>query len=532
MIRYAGVHPLLPSPEVEAFLNANLPMEMARYFTAPGHGPELYGSGPTVPVKTWQPMFQPRVNTLYWPTGASRWAVMLLLVDSDMMDTIRGVTSPSSSTHWEATGAQLQIADTQFVGTIANNAWTLADDIDPEEAPPGYRRTVALSTEMFALRPHPVSVTGSQKSLWLLPLVDERWFWQWKHIPVKTGPQLVSRDAALGEISDYLGIADFLDTDPESEYPDLLLYPSDSYANAAQFMDALAQMYGQRFIRDIDKKCRTYTHNGADDIWSGNLDSVDADDPRYGWQRLAGGEFTYRGAASLPERVVVCGVVNKVVSAEDVGATDYKLGTDFPIFARYPETATTNTLQTNFANRVATDWYGWRRKRHADMSFIGVKAWDMTGFEDYVSVSHGTPHEAPATRVVTLPENMSHNPVPKPLETCAEYFQVWTGMGNITGDFDWQVVRLSDDTVVATGNFVLGTTTAADLKSEIQTDIGGGYTCVVVGGELPGNTISIHLNRGLSFSKYKFEKTADNLTPENPGQWAFVQVSACCVIGG
>lgn len=115
---------------------------------------------------------------------------------------------------------------------------------------------------------------------------------------------------------------------------------------------------------------------------------------------------------------------------------------------------------------------------------------------------------------------------------CLDYYRLDTGVGEITGTFDWQLIDQDTDTIAASGTFTLGTTTAVDLKDAIDTALGGDSDILITGGELPGNTISIHPNRGRTYSRYKFEKLNPDLTPENPGQYAFVTVSSCCIAGG
>lgn len=402
MIRYAGVETLLPSPEVEAFVNANLPAGLARYFYEPGGGPELLGTAPTVPRSTWDATFRPEVNCLYWPTGASRWSVMLLLVDSDMLDDIVPLTSAPASTHFEAAGQQLVLADTGFSGTIADDDWSKSTS----------ETLVALSTEMFALTPHPLSdYDGATKTLWILPLVDQRWFWQWKNIG--TGPTETDTET-WEDYFDFFGTKLGGFTINNATVPSIYGDPdalSDlKYANAATTVDAVARSVGQRVVRLITGEVRTYSPTTATTRWNAN--TVDPDDPTvYSvWKQLAGGSFSYKAAATMPQTIrVIDGATTNVVDSEDAGATAWKVGAEATIFTKYPAGAD----EADFATQVATDWVGWRAGKKSDVAYVGVKAWANTGFEDFVAYSHGALGQSPSTRIVTFPENLDVRPVSK-----------------------------------------------------------------------------------------------------------------------
>lgn len=120
--------------------------------------------------------------------------------------------------------------------------------------------------------------------------------------------------------------------------------------------------------------------------------------------------------------------------------------------------------------------------------------------------------------------------------TCADYYNIWTGLGEITGSFDWELEDTVTETVIASGTYILGTsdnTNFDSIETAIQTIMGATpFVLIVTGGPLPGNAITIHPNRGLDSTRYVFRKVAASLTPEISGGYAFVAVSACCIVGG
>ena len=90
-----------------------------------------------------------KLNQLYWPTGASRWGVGLFLIDNAGLTAIGGAATASL-------GGPLKIR-----GSLDDN--------------PG---TSTFTPTMYALPPRLVSVATDGNPLWLLPLVDVRYFSQ------------------------------------------------------------------------------------------------------------------------------------------------------------------------------------------------------------------------------------------------------------------------------------------------------------------------------------------------------------------
>lgn len=520
MIRYAGVETLLPSPKVEAFVNANLPAGIAQYFCPPGNGAELGESAPFMPANKWAHAVQPRINTLYWPTGASRWACMLLLVDSSMLDTIVPLTSAAFSAGlYNAVGKQLVLADTGYSGTITDDEWSLSSGL------------VAMSTEMFALTPHPISAySGASKTLWVLPVVDARWFWQWE--PVVPGVDAPADwDETLNLLRDTIrqpsGL--WIPDDIETEYSEPLDLRDYKHATLGKAIDAACRLIGHRFVRTVKQTCRTYRFGTANTRWTAN--TVDADGPTaFGtWTSLAGGEFTYRAAATMPEKLLIGGAAGtEEVTTQSAGATAWA---NWYAALFVPTTSTAGAHA--FADRFAADWVGWRSNKKADQSFIGVKAWDTCGYEDFVIISMGNLHENTMTRIVTLPENFG--------------IEDWTQAGTATSEpnliynkllgeggpddvtFDWEFVKISDLTVMASGSYALGDSFAA-IKATIDAAVGASIPFIGLG-PWPGNELEIHGNQPFGEDRYLFQISNIVVTPVTDG-WAYVKCATCRTPGG
>lgn len=423
MIKYAGVNTLLPTPEVEEFISRLLNESDMRFWYDPGNGPDVGASAPVVPRLNWQRTFQPRLNTLIWPTGASRWASMLLLVTSEQLAAIKLLTDPSASSVYGSAGKQLVIADAAFQGDVESDAFTREVTIPAEgDTPATYGHQVALSVEMHALEARPVSLPyeykfneeteewgwqeTTEKTLWLLPIVDRRWFCQW--FTIQDHPWETWKEA-IESCLDRVGPRD--ETTPHTDYgtPPADLYERVKYANAAELADTFAHSVGQRITRRVDGLFRSTTPADAATTWDNNFDGDDHD-PFEVWVRIAGGDYTdkHKAAATIPEnvRVVFLDGTSSITTTEDAGAIQWSVaGTVANLFPASDGTSDKDA----FSLQATKDYLAWLAKK-ADIVFSGVKAWRMTGFEDFVlwSVS---PSTGITTRVVTHPETLGMLPI-------------------------------------------------------------------------------------------------------------------------
>ena len=168
-ITYCDVPLLLEDPgrELSGWIDQAIALEDARLF---GRQPVALEEGRWIPrnsarahVGLTQPNYSapPRlkINSLWLPTGAARWGVGLFLIDKAGLDKIvAAVTSDNSGTL-----------------TITEDAISRGTGVANR----------AISLPMWLLPPRPVTVenTGSDGKalprLYLLPLVDRRYLWQY-----------------------------------------------------------------------------------------------------------------------------------------------------------------------------------------------------------------------------------------------------------------------------------------------------------------------------------------------------------------
>lgn len=101
-----------------------------------------------------RPYAHPQFNTIYWPSGASRFAHAYFVVTKAVVGALRQ-TVGNGETFQEATSKTLQIGDPRLESDS---------------------RFVKLNMRM--LTPIPLQVNGPENWLFVLPLVDDRWFWR------------------------------------------------------------------------------------------------------------------------------------------------------------------------------------------------------------------------------------------------------------------------------------------------------------------------------------------------------------------
>src|SRR5574343_1405287 len=193
VLEFGGV-PLLFDHDRQAqrFLDRYLPVQdLVNPADNPAHNDwqgNTYGQGRAgLPRPNYPPAPPPRVNTLYWPTGAVRWARGWFLADQAAVDALTDFNEPDSA--W---------ADGYAVAkTLRASTPDLADSSTP----------YVLEAEMYLLRPLRITATGDETfgDLWLLPLVDQRYWWRFRRTGDLTN-YLDSWDLLVTGLGNELGV--------------------------------------------------------------------------------------------------------------------------------------------------------------------------------------------------------------------------------------------------------------------------------------------------------------------------------------
>jgi hypothetical protein len=220
MTSYADTYLGFASAEAMAWVYANIsPLdvcEFARFWQTRDE------------VRLWNVAFPERrpikTGSLWWPQGAARWAVAHFLVDDTMLESIRP-----------------QIYDANTSGHYRARTLTMDDE------------TNSIDTDLWMLPPRPLSqVPGwTEPGMWLMCLVDERYFWWAKSASITLTAGTTTWAQLYALIGTALSITINVDT-VASAYLKPPAYLASSNDPLPVLLDNVALACGQRIVRKLD----------------------------------------------------------------------------------------------------------------------------------------------------------------------------------------------------------------------------------------------------------------------------------------
>lgn len=404
MIRFAGVDLVVEdvAGEVSQWLDRHFALADVKLFGSRPMATMSPTIGPRsvcclslgLPVVNYPPAPPLRINSLYWPTGATRWARGLYLATQEQLDAI--LTEVKGDTETGYAPKQLVIADSRFNGAITENGWSHDT-----------AGRVALSTELYLLTPRPVTCARTGPKLWFLPLVDARYWWQQKAVesfnPQSWEEALDAIEASLGLEAGELGYSELSSAwgipDPTEMHRD--------YQNAAVLLDTVARSLGRRVIQRVDGSTELIDWDESHDQLTENLavptrTGAGVPDPRSNpgfvhYQELAGGELVddfFQSAVPETIRIVFREITSGALNSIDKAAEDFDQATWTPGAVRTIFTAARDDFSSGdgsepsdasdlLADQIATSEFAFAAVQY-DRSFAGIKAWWHTGYCDAV----------------------------------------------------------------------------------------------------------------------------------------------------
>jgi hypothetical protein len=363
-----------------------------------------------IPYANWTPPTDLRLNTLYWPSGASRWGYGLFLADSARMDKIK---------------AKLLADGQDQMLRFTTDHWP--------------KWETALDVKMRMLAPIQLPTgPGHGDQLYLVPLVDQRWFWQWRD----AGSLEIEEDDTWLQL--FAQLEHQLDATMITDWPDGQFYQPNitefcrSYHNAAMLLDAAAWSTGMRVSVGFD---------GTVHVKDPTLDSFRLGKNQETVDFVAGGKTTtYHNQLPNHIRIVFPRSDDQGIDVDPDGrvyALTYAVKDILTLIAGpgkpalevregpYMPDGTCETYFTsmvaNFAvdgefvpavpwnrqfmlylaEKASTHIVEWRRHHAYDQAFPGLELWTPTGFDDWIEI-HFDP-ETPVTRVRSMPYNWRAN---------------------------------------------------------------------------------------------------------------------------
>lgn len=318
-----------------------------------------------IPVPNYPDEPKLRINQLYWPTGAGRWSKGYFLCEQAIKDKL--------------------VASSDF-------------PVFELKASTGVS---TLTADMYLLPPRQLSnVEGKTNNLWLLPLVDERYYWQFRHFGTTSISSWSSLFTSLGT---QLGVTITADT-INNDYlePDHIVL-NRKYDNAAVILDAVAHSLNQRIVRQLDGTISSVGPSGSVTTNDSNHAPTDED-----WVLISGGQYY---PDPVPDSLDVlfpkasCAVprcdkdyyqtthsASTYISDDRSSLTGTTKTVHSALWANYNNAQSTFKNESdcdNLGSRYATDYYAWQTAKHHDVTYAGIKSWTLSGIDDHVLYTFG-----------------------------------------------------------------------------------------------------------------------------------------------
>ena len=228
MISYAGQILDAVTPEQTAWIEATISTEDVFDFvrrTWPGPGALSLGFPPLPRAR------HIKTETLWWPRGASNFAVGYYVVNQTQLAAIRSAVQPSSTQYLQQ---NLVLNDGQYSLTVP--MWM-------------------LPARPLQQIPLPNNQTGpSGGDLFLLTLVDSRFFWWIQAATIAVTPGTTTWDTLYAEIATALTVLYCPTLTVDDPVPAAYLKPTSDYATNYQYLpvllDAVAQSTGMKIVVD------------------------------------------------------------------------------------------------------------------------------------------------------------------------------------------------------------------------------------------------------------------------------------------
>lgn len=384
-ITYGNIPLISPSSDIEEWIDKHVPaadvLESQRLSWPGGSAISTFFPGQLPPRPA-------KIGSLFWPRGASRWAVGHFLASENQLAKIRPL-----------------LYDATVSGKY--KALTLALD-DGVHAP--------LKTDLYMLPPRPLSQFGNppDNGFYLLSLVDARYFWWEKAATVSVTSGTTTWAGLYSSLGTALGVTINAST-VAAEY----LEPSSDFAAQYEYLplllDAVAASVGHQVVRRLDGTVHAQAPATAKTVLTQNL--------ALAGKKKSGGTFAFTTAAPTDLQALAPASVSVIFPGSGCGEGDfYKVektltglaladygthaghtGTQIlrsNVTANYsggvsPENAT--DLDT-LAAALARDWYKWRLAS-LDKRYAGFIAWVPEGHHDHIEWWHGSREYGLSTRI-------------------------------------------------------------------------------------------------------------------------------------
>lgn len=394
MISYGDVPLTSVTPGLAAHIEAALSLdELLLWETRTWPGPRRESwPWPGVSQAAWPGPVRP--GTLTWPTGASRWAVGYFLATDAQLAAIRAALwgAPNSIS---TPGGSADVAAQKALPLVLTEEDALGEVVS------------SITADLWMLPPRPLWQIDEGAGLWLLLLVDDRYYWQ----SASTGDLVVTAGTTTWEglyqsLGTALGIEIEVDEIPAAYgYPDASL--TAHYESVAQLLDAVARSVGQRVVRSLDGTVQALNATSSQDTADLNYQNAP--------ELLGGGALDFADSTPGDLALLLPGSVSVAFPVADSANTltgDWtsqetplsSLGASSPVLEGLLGNQGVKTFHTTFparlladnvtydnvsaqealAKQIALDWYAYQL---GDLSvrWSGIVDWEPEGLHERIT---------------------------------------------------------------------------------------------------------------------------------------------------
>ncbi len=367
------------------------------------------------------------LGSLLWPSGASRFSVYHGMVGTAQLEQIKALA-------FDEAGYQslpLVIDDSNY----------------------------SIETDLFMLPARAMAECGvaTNEELWLITLVDERYFWWFKAENISIADE-TNWEVVYSTIGSALGVTITPDDIP-SVYLSAPSQLSGQYEFLPILLDAVAASVGQRIVRQLDGTVQA--QNAANAFLQG-VENLDSDFPR-----KAGGSMdpeTFAGTVpstltiTFPYLDTTQGVWPATISLEGSTFDGSRVIHSTAVGDATAGTPDNEAELNLLANQIASDWQGFQ-KGYWDVAYLGPVPWVPEALTDMIEWHHS--EGAIFTRAMRGPWDqwpdmlMHYSSVGASLVPVGGYFGATTTTTNGWIIKDGLVFKVGDDTASSTFNLTV-----------------------------------------------------------------------------
>lgn len=366
MISYAGIPLADVLPDLAAWIRNNInPADVYQFedSTWPGQDRQswsCHGHVQLPPIK---------INSLFWPRGASQWAVGYFVANDVMLAAIKAIVYADGA----LAASNLVVSDGSALGQI--------------------------TASMFMIPPRPLSqvesTNAADRQLYLVTLVDARFFWWYKSSDISTATDKDTWAGLYSTCATAIGAALIHDA-IDSSY----LSPSSTLAADYPYipilLDAIAYNVGQRIVVGLDGSVYAQSYDTAKASLASQLAIYTV--------KQAGGSLEHADKAAMaPAGTLISFPVIKDVTRcdtdaiehlhienalADLGIPDYSAIQGFTGLKTWHDEAVSDNADTSdelteLAERFTTDWYNFLLGS-LDVVLLGIVPWIPEGLHQSV----------------------------------------------------------------------------------------------------------------------------------------------------